>query len=235
MQDRGRIRRARARAPSTCLQSPQSSMMDPAPARLAALTRHLQPIAGGRPLAHAQETAGGQPAAARVAVLGAGTWAVSNHLPQLAATPGVEVVALMDASAERCEEVARLFGIPASYSTVEELLAAEQLDGLVVASAHVAHFANALPAVQAGLPCMIEKPMTATAEDARTLVAEAAASGAELLVPCGWNFRPYSERARELVAEGALGEIEHVVRTLTSTRRAAAVEHRAVRTICTLH
>ena len=214
----------------------EAMQTDPAPARLAALTRHLQSIAGGRPLAHAQEAAGGQAQpAARVAVLGAGTWAVSNHLPQLAATPGVEVVALMDASADRCEEVARLFGIPASYSTVEELLAAEQLDGLVVASAHVAHFANALPAVQAGLPCMIEKPMTATAEDARTLVAEAAASGAELLVPCGWNFRPYSERARELVAGGALGEIEHVVRTLTSNHRVAAVKYRAVRTICTSH
>ncbi len=161
------------------------------------------------------------PAAGRLnalAVVGAGSWSVLNHLPQLAQTPGVEVVALMDASSERAEAVARQFGIPRSYSSVEELLAAEErLDGLVIASAHVAHFQNALPAVRAGLPCMIEKPMTATAEDARSLLEAAAVSGAELLVPCGWNFRPFSERARNLVQEGAIGKVEHIVCHMASS------------------
>ena len=39
----------------------------------------------------------------------------------------------------------------------------------------------------------------------------ASAAGVEILVPCGWNFRPYSERAAALVASGAIGEVRHVV------------------------
>ena len=65
-------------------------MRDDGPApRLLVLSKHLQPAS----------TAAATAAPTKLAVIGAGSWAVLNHLPQLAAIPGVEVVALMDASA----------------------------------------------------------------------------------------------------------------------------------------
>ena len=72
----------------------------------------------------------------------------------------------------------------------------------------LAHYEHALPVLSAGLPVLVEKPMTATASDARALVAVAAENNAELMVPCGWNFREFSERAKELIAGGAVGRVE---------------------------
>ena len=37
-----------------------------------------------------------------------------------------------------------------------------------------------------------------------------------MLVPYGWNFRPWTERARALVADGAIGRIEHVMLHMAS-------------------
>jgi predicted dehydrogenase len=98
------------------------------------------------------------------------------------------------------------------FDTLDALLAEDRaLDGLVIASPHVSHHAAAMAGLAAGLHCCIEKPMAVSGAEAREMVAAARAAGVEILVPCGWNFRPYSERAAALVASGAIGEVRHVV------------------------
>lgn len=172
--------------------------------------------------------AGASPPAVRIAVVGCGSWGMTNHLPYLCGgemrdgvvaegLPSVAVVAVVDTSAERRAAACEKFGIAASYATVEELLQTERVDGLVICSAHVSHYSNCLPAVHLGIPCMVEKPMTATTADARALVAAAQGAGAELLVPCGWNFRWYSEKAAEMVAAGVVGDVQHVVCHMASS------------------
>jgi predicted dehydrogenase len=51
--------------------------------------------------------------------------------------------------------------------------------------------------------------MTTNAKDARELVARAAAAQREIVIPYGWNFKPWAEEARRLATR--VGRIEHIV------------------------
>lgn len=146
----------------------------------------------------------------RLGVIGVGWWATVNHIPVAQADSRAEVVALTDLSEERLQIAGDKFGIGGRHSAVADMLAAEQLDGAMVATPHVAHAEAALPCLQAGLHVLIEKPMATTVADARAIHQAAATTGKQVLVPCGWNFRDYTAKAAAMVEAGKLGKIEHV-------------------------
>ena len=74
----------------------------------------------------------------KVGLIGAGNIARSAHMPVYQKhTDLVEVVAVADINLERAQEAAKLFGIPHAYSSVEELLANEDVDTLTFASGTV--------------------------------------------------------------------------------------------------
>ena len=64
-------------------------------------------------------------------------------------------------------------------------------------------------ALAKGCHVLVEKPMTTTARDARDLVARAKRAGREIVIPYGWNFKPWTDEARRLATK--VGRIEHVV------------------------
>lgn len=147
---------------------------------------------------------------ARIGVIGAGWWAVANHLPLLKANPDCEIVAVNRLGAEELAAVAREFGVAAAFEDYRAMLDTVPMDGVIIASPHVNHHEHALAALAKGLHVLVEKPLATTATDARDIVAAATAAGREIVVPYGWNFKPFTDRARELVAAGAIGTIEHV-------------------------
>jgi predicted dehydrogenase len=153
---------------------------------------------------------------ARIAVIGAGWWACHNYLPALVDHPEAEVVAVNRPDREALDRVTAHFGIAKGYTDHREMLAAERPDGVIVASPHTLHFTHAMAALEAGAHVLVDKPMTTSAADARALVAKAASVGREIVIPHGWNFKPYTTRAHELVAEGAIGRIEHVALQMAS-------------------
>lgn len=148
--------------------------------------------------------------AIRLGVIGTGWWACFNHIPVAQADSRAEVVALVDHSEERLQVAGNTFDVGGRYTTVNDMLASEQLDGVMIATPHVAHAEAALPCLEAGLHVLVEKPMTTTVADARALHQAAAAAGKQVLVPCGWNFRSYTAAATAMVDAGKLGNIEHV-------------------------
>ena len=83
------------------------------------------------------------------------------------------------------------------------------MDGVVISSPHVLHFEHAKAALEKGCHVLVEKPLTTSAADARALVALAQRGGQQIVVPYGWNFRPFAAEARRLA--GGVGKIEHVV------------------------
>jgi predicted dehydrogenase len=91
------------------------------------------------------------------------------------------------------------------------MLAAERLDGLIVATPHVAHAAPALAGLAAGCHVMVEKPMATTAADGHAIAAAARRAGREVLVPCGLNFTGYTATAAAWVREGRIGTVRHAV------------------------
>ena len=153
---------------------------------------------------------------ARIGVIGAGWWAAQNHLPALAANPDCTVVAVSRLGAAELEHVRAAFDVPHAFEDAEAMLRAIPMDGVVIASPHVLHHAHAVAALAARCHVLVEKPLATSAADARDIVARARAAGREVIVPYGWNFKPWTARARELVAGGALGRIEHVALHMAS-------------------
>ncbi len=151
---------------------------------------------------------------ARIGLIGAGWWAVVNHLPVLLANPDCEVVAISRLGQSELAEVQRAFAIPHAFEDYRELLDRVPLDGVVIASPHVLHHDHALAALAHGCHVMVEKPLATTASDARDIVEAARRADRQVIVPYGWNFRPWTAHAKRLLR--GVGRVEHVVLQMAS-------------------
>jgi predicted dehydrogenase len=156
---------------------------------------------------------------ARIGVIGAGWWVVENHLPILERRDDVELAAVCRLGKEELERVRERFDFEYATEDYRKILDGATLDGIIVGSPHVLHYEQAKAALQKGAHVLIEKPMTTRAAEARELVELAGQKQLQIVIPYGWNFRPYTREARRLVADGAVGEIEHVVCQMASALR----------------
>lgn len=151
-----------------------------------------------------------------IGVIGAGWWATLSHIPALRDNPHVGIVAVNRPDAEGMEKVVASFPGVKPHFDAAEMLAKETLHGVVVASPHILHAEHAQLALSRRLPTLIEKPMATSAADARALLATANANKTQIILPYGWNFRPIVETAHQLVKDGWVGEVRHVVAQMAS-------------------
>src|SRR5262249_38720869 len=148
---------------------------------------------------------------ARIAVIGTGWWATSVHLPALLANPSPRLVAVCGADPSRLQAAAQAFSIGRAYTSHQEMLNREQIDGAIIATPHATHYELARDCLSRGLHVLIEKPMTLYAAHARELVLLAREQRRELLVGYPWNYTRPAVHARELLASGALGDSQFVM------------------------
>lgn len=106
----------------------------------------------------------------KLAVIGSGM-IVPTALEALRQVHTIEVSAIYvrPHSEERGRLLARQFGIPAVFTDYQQLLEQPQIDFVYIALANVAHYEYARQALLAGKHVIVEKPITATLEEARQL------------------------------------------------------------------
>lgn len=114
----------------------------------------------------------------RIGVIGAGALGF-HHTRILRDVPGAQLVGFHDANAERATKVSGELGVKA-FPTLDELL--DLVQAVSVAVPTPAHHAVAAPALERGLHVLIEKPITATLEQADDLLAIARRTGAVLQI-----------------------------------------------------
>lgn len=102
------------------------------------------------------------------------------------------------------------FGFNHSTGRWRDLVDHPKVDAVVIASPQNTHLAIALAALAAGKPVFCEKPLGATLEEARTMVAAAAAAGLANMVGFNYIRTPAAQLSREIIKSGELGEIVHV-------------------------
>jgi predicted dehydrogenase len=145
----------------------------------------------------------------RWAIIGPGRIA-SNLAPDFAYVPGAELVAVGSRSATRAEAFAAAHGIQRWFASYHELLADPEVDAVYIATPHPQHAAIALAAIGAGKAVLIEKAFTATVAGAERVIAAARGAGVFAMEAMWTRFQPAVVRARELVADGAIGEVVSV-------------------------
>lgn len=154
----------------------------------------------------------------RLGFIGAGWWATANHLPQCAARDDVEMTAVCRLGKRELEQVRARFGFRFATEDYRELLE-QPLDAVVITSPHSLHYQHARAALERELHVMVEKPMTLRASEAWELVALARERKRHVLVPYGWNYKPFVEEAQRQLANNAVGTIEYVMCHMASPIR----------------
>jgi predicted dehydrogenase len=124
--------------------------------------------------------------------------------------PDAEVAAVASRSLERAKAFATQHGIAGAYGSYGELIADPEIDVIYIATPHPQHCAIGLAALRAGKAILVEKAFTATLAGAQALIAEAQSRQVFAMEAMWTRFQPVVVRARELVADGAIGEIRSV-------------------------
>ncbi|MBM3704542.1 MAG: Gfo/Idh/MocA family oxidoreductase [Actinobacteria bacterium] len=143
---------------------------------------------------------------ARIGVIGAGWWAARVHLPNIAAHTHAELIGICDADIDRANKAKELFGASMATSSYEELLK-QDLDAVLVATPHNAHFAPAKAALDAGADVLIEKPMTLDPAEAWELVALAGSKKRNLHMGYTFPHSSHVQEVRQKIVTGYIGAV----------------------------
>lgn len=133
---------------------------------------------------------------------------------QFASDLGLLANARIAAVCSRSERAAVQFadatGGGAAFTQLDRLLGDGKIDAVYIATPNALHAAQAVQAIEAGKPVLVEKPVATSSADARAVFDAAAANGV-LAVEALWSrFLPGAAAAREIIASGALGAIERI-------------------------
>src|SRR6476620_4770419 len=98
--------------------------------------------------------------------------AVLPHLAQPDALKLARVAALCGRSPDRIQPIGQQYHVPRVTADYDELLADEAVEAVLVLTPSRLHFSQAIAAVRAGKHVYVQKPMTETLQEARTLERE---------------------------------------------------------------
>jgi predicted dehydrogenase len=123
---------------------------------------------------------------------------------------GAQIVAVGSRSQASADAFGDEFAVPRRYASYEELVSDSHVDVIYVATPHPFHHANARLALEHDKPALVEKAFTMNAAEARDLVALARQKKLFLMEAMWTRFLPHTRAIRELIAQGALGELVSV-------------------------
>ena len=154
----------------------------------------------------------------RVGIIGAGSWAVASHLPNLAKHKDVEFVGISRKGPELLKKIKDQYGFQVASENYMDILEAG-IDVCVIGSPTAFHHEHAKAALEAGAHVMCEKPVTIHSSQAWDLVATADRVKKNLVVSFGWNYLPMIAKAKKLMDERGIGELEHMTVHMSSQTR----------------
>ncbi len=173
--------------------------VDDAPAAYAALAGERRPMltlldySGGPAPSHAvtfSTRAAAKTGAIRLAVVGAGDFAIAMHLPLIQAMPQFHLSAIVNRTGHKAAAAAKRFGADAALADFDAVLADPAIDAVLLCTRHDLHAAQALAALRAGKHVLVEKPLALTRAELAEIRAfmEQAGDKAPVLL-CGFNRR----------------------------------------------
>jgi predicted dehydrogenase len=158
------------------------------------------------------------PAPLRLVVLGCGQAAVLAGRA-LRRVPGVSC-AYASRDPERAARFARRLGGRA-FGSYEAALAAPEVDAVLVATPPSSHFPLAMRALQCGKHVVLEKPPTLRVGELDALQSSARLVGLRVMVAENYFYKPLARALRELIGEGAVGDLLFVHVNALKAQRAA--------------
>jgi len=139
--------------------------------------------------------------------LGSGNMATVYAEALATQVSGARFVAVAEGS--RAPALAREYGADAEPST-EALLGRADVDAVVIATPHSTHLPLALAAAAAGKHVYLEKPMALDVAECDLIIEACRSAGVELTVAKQTRHGDPEMRAKELIDEGAIGDVRYL-------------------------
>lgn len=138
----------------------------------------------------------------RIGIVGGGVMG-TQHAGFIAGEPNAVLVGVADPFSTT---LAQQQGVP-SYLDYHDLLAAPDVDAVIIASPNGEHVSTALAAIDANIPALLEKPVAISVAEACVLSSAVQASDGVILVGHHRRHHPAVAAAREMISSGELGRI----------------------------
>jgi len=138
-------------------------------------------------------------------------------IPAIRASKRSELVAVASRSQSQAETFAREWGLPHAFGSYQSLLDDPDIDVIYNPLPNHLHAEWSILAMQAGKHVLCEKPLALTVEEVDRMAATAKTTGQVLAEAFMYRHHPQTLKARELVAEGRLGEVRALRSAFTFT------------------
>jgi len=120
-------------------------------------------------------------------------------------------ISCSDPRQDRINELEEAIGeLVAGYRTIEEALAADKFDGVVIGSPTKFHPEQAIHALQKNVPVLLEKPVAITLEETLKLDVVVKETSTPLLLGYTWRWWGPLNKVKTLVEGGRIGKVRYV-------------------------
>jgi xylose dehydrogenase (NAD/NADP) len=131
-------------------------------------------------------------------------------IPGAHASPKVELVAVASRDQTRADAYAKTWEIERAYGTYEALLADPEIEAVYISLPNTMHCDCSIKALEAGKHVLCEKPLSRHTEQVAAAFDVADRTGLLLSEAFMYRHNPQTKRVKELVNEGAIGELRLV-------------------------
>jgi predicted dehydrogenase/NADPH:quinone reductase-like Zn-dependent oxidoreductase len=139
-----------------------------------------------------------KPSKGTMAVIGAGNFTQAMIMPSLK-DAGAKVKYIVSSGGLSSTTLAKKYDIPNSSTDMEEVLADDEVDGVLITTPHNLHSGMAVKALRAGKQVFVEKPLAIKREGLDTVIEAVEETGNTITVGFNRRFSPHAEKMKELV------------------------------------
>jgi predicted dehydrogenase/threonine dehydrogenase-like Zn-dependent dehydrogenase len=145
-----------------------------------------------------------------ISLIGIGNHALSTHLPNLRSMRDVEIRGIASATARNASVVAKGLGATMITTDVDDLLADDGTDAVLICSNQPEHYQHTRAAILAGKAVFLEKPMATRLDDFSELLALMANRDALVTLGLNRRYSPLVDALRESL-DGPADFVEYVI------------------------
>lgn len=142
--------------------------------------------------------------------------------------PDVRLAGVCSRDEARAAAFAAQFAVARSFADLDRFLADPGIDAVYLATPNSVHANQAVAAIAAGKPVLVEKPLAVSEAEARRVAAAAEDCGVFAMEGLWTRFLPAVREARRLIDEGRIGEVREI-RAELAYRRTEASDRRLFR------
>lgn len=142
--------------------------------------------------------------ALKVAVIGTGLIG-RKHIGLIAGNPKLKLAATVNPSGGPAD-IADLQGAP-NFASCRAMLDSIEIGGAIIASPNETHAEIAIELIQAGIPILVEKPITGNIKDGQRIITAALEHGVPVLMGHHRRYNPIITEMREIASTGRLGPL----------------------------